>query len=78
MIVRQGAWQIGVGMIVGLTLALGVAQLMMVVLFDVQPRDPVIFGGVVAVLSVRRPARVPHPRAPRHARRSADRRLRSD
>jgi len=34
-----------------LTLALGVAQLMTVVLFDVQPRDPQIFGLVVAVLS---------------------------
>ena len=52
MIVRQGAWQLGAGMAVGLTLALGVAQLMTIVLFDVQPRDPAIFGLVVAVLSV--------------------------
>ena len=52
MVVRQGAWQLGVGMIAGLTLALGVAQLMKIVLFDVQPRDPVIFGAVVSVLSL--------------------------
>jgi predicted permease len=52
MVVRQGAWQMGVGMLVGLTLALGVAQLMKVVLFDVEPRDPAIFGGVVTVLAV--------------------------
>ena len=52
MVVRQGVWQLGVGMLAGLTLALGVAQLMKVVLFDVEPRDPMIFGGVVAVLTV--------------------------
>ena len=52
MVVRQGLWQLGGGMAVGLTLALGVAQLMKVVLFDVQPRDPAIFGLVVAVLSI--------------------------
>jgi ABC-type antimicrobial peptide transport system permease subunit len=50
--VRQGLWQLGAGMVGGLTLALGVAQLMKVVLFDVEPRDPQIFGLVVAVLSV--------------------------
>ena len=48
----KGLWQLGAGMAVGLTFALGVAQLMKVVLFDVQPRDPEIFGLVVAVLSV--------------------------
>lgn len=52
MVVRQGAWQLGIGMVAGLTLALGVAQLMKIVLFDVQPRDPMIFGGVVTVLTV--------------------------
>jgi ABC-type antimicrobial peptide transport system permease subunit len=52
MVVRQGVWQLGLGMAAGLTLALGVAQLMSVVLFDVQPRDPGIFGLVAAVLSL--------------------------
>lgn len=52
MIVRQGAWQLGIGMVVGLTLALGVAQLMTFVLFDVQPRDPAVFLAVVSVLSI--------------------------
>lgn len=52
MVVRQGVWQLGAGMLAGLTLALGVAQLMKVALFDVQPRDPTIFALVVAVLSV--------------------------
>ena len=52
MVLRQGVWQLGAGMLAGLTLALGVAQLMKVVLFDVEPRDPMIFGGVVAVLTI--------------------------
>jgi putative ABC transport system permease protein len=51
MVLRQGAWQLVAGMGAGLTLALGVAQLMTIVLFDVQPRDPTIFAAVVSVLS---------------------------
>ena len=39
-------------MTVGLALALGISRLMKVVLFQVEPRDPVIFGGVAAVLIV--------------------------
>jgi hypothetical protein len=52
LIVRQGAWQLLAGMILGLGLAAGVAQLTRVILFEVQPRDPQIFGGVVGVLAV--------------------------
>ena len=50
MIFRQGALQLTIGMIVGLALAMGVSQLMTIILFDVQPRDPVIFTGVAVVL----------------------------
>ena len=39
-------------MMAGLTVALGISQLLKILLFDVQPRDPGIFGGVVAVLSI--------------------------
>ncbi len=52
MIFRQGVWQLGIGMVLGLGLAAGVAQLMQVILFQVQPRDPAIFAGVVVVLAV--------------------------
>ena len=41
MIFGQGLWQLGIGMAVGLTLALGISQLLKIVLFQVQPRDPV-------------------------------------
>ena len=51
MIFRQGMWQIGLGLGVGLALAVGVSQLLSLILFDVQPRDPAVFGGVVAVLA---------------------------
>jgi putative ABC transport system permease protein len=50
MIFRQGALQLAIGMIVGLALALGVSQLLRIILFDVQPRDPMIFSGVAVVL----------------------------
>jgi putative ABC transport system permease protein len=52
MIFGQGLWQLGIGMAVGLTFALGISQLLKIVLFQVQPRDPVIFGGVAAVLTL--------------------------
>ena len=50
MIFGQGLAQLAVGMTFGLALALGIARLLKVVLFQVQPRDPMIFGGVAAVL----------------------------
>ena len=50
MIFGQGLAQLTVGMTLGLALAFGIARLLRVILFQVQPRDPVIFGGVVAVL----------------------------
>ena len=52
MIFGQGAWQLGVGLVLGLGLAAGVAQLLTILLFDVQPRDPAIFGSVVVVLAI--------------------------
>jgi predicted permease len=52
MIVRQGFVQLGLGMVAGLAFATGISQLLTMILYDVQPRDPVIFGGVVALLVV--------------------------
>jgi predicted permease len=50
MVLRQGLIQLAIGMTAGLALALAVSQLMKIVLFDVQPRDPQIFALVVSVL----------------------------
>ncbi len=52
LIFGQGLWQLGIGMAAGLALALAISRLMTVVLFQVQPRDPVILGGVASVLGV--------------------------
>ena len=51
LIFRQGMMQLGIGLALGLALAAGVSRLLGMILFDVQPRDPQIFGGVVAVLA---------------------------
>src|SRR5206468_7882346 len=51
MVLRQGLAQLAVGMTLGLALALGVSQLMKIILFEVQPRDPFTFASVAAVLS---------------------------
>ncbi len=50
LIFRQGLWQVGIGLSIGLALALGVSWLLSLILFDVEPRDPVVFGGVAALL----------------------------
>ena len=52
LIFRQGAWQLGVGITLGLGLAATLAQYTKFILFDVQPRDPQIYGGVVFVLAL--------------------------
>jgi predicted permease len=51
LIFGQGMIQLGIGLALGLALAAGVSRLLSIILFDVQPRDPMIFGGVVAVLA---------------------------
>jgi predicted permease len=50
MIFGQGLLQLTVGTVVGLGLAFAISSVMSVVLFQVQPHDPLIFGGVAAVL----------------------------
>ena len=52
MIFRQGAMQLGAGIAVGLLLAAAIGQATAVILFEVQPRDPQVFGGVVVVLAI--------------------------
>ncbi len=50
MILRQGAVQLAFGLLLGLGLAAVVGQATAVILFQVEPRDPAVFGGVIAVL----------------------------
>lgn len=51
LILDGGARQLGVGLVIGLLLAAGIARLLTIILFDVQPLDPVVFGGVALVLA---------------------------
>jgi predicted permease len=50
LVMRQGAWQLGIGTVVGLLLAVGVSQLLDILLFETPPRDLTVFGSVVLVL----------------------------
>jgi putative ABC transport system permease protein len=52
MVFRQGVWQLGLGITLGLALAAVIGQATSVVLFEVKPRDPQVFGGVVVVLFI--------------------------
>jgi len=52
MIFGQGIVQLAVGMTVGLLFATGMGQLLKAILFQVQPRDPMIFAGVATVLTL--------------------------
>ncbi|CAN5852516.1 ABC transporter permease [soil metagenome] len=51
LIVRQGIIQLAIGLTIGLAMALGVSRLLAVALFQVDPRDPMIFAAIVVVLS---------------------------
>ena len=52
MIVRQGVGQIAIGVAVGLILAYLLARLLVIILFEVSPTDPFIYGAIVAILVV--------------------------
>jgi putative ABC transport system permease protein len=50
MVLRQSLVQVAIGTVLGVGMALGLAQLLAVIMFDVNPRDPAVYGGVIAVL----------------------------
>jgi predicted permease len=52
LILRQGAIQLGVGLVLGVGLALALSRGIQVILFRVEPWDPAIFTAIVAVLLV--------------------------
>jgi ABC-type antimicrobial peptide transport system permease subunit len=52
LIMRQGFTQIAIGLAFGLSLAVGVSQGVQLVLFQVNPRDPGVFAGVVVTLLI--------------------------
>ena len=48
---RQGAWQLGAGLLLGLGLALGLSRALVIVLFRVEPWDLSVFAAVATVLA---------------------------
>jgi ABC-type antimicrobial peptide transport system permease subunit len=52
LILRQGLWQLGVGVVVGLGLGAGLSRMMRIVLFQVEPWDPTIFAAIVVTLTL--------------------------
>lgn len=51
LVMRQGLFQLAVGLTLGLLFALGLSNLLQMLLFDVNPRDPVVFASIGAVLA---------------------------
>jgi len=51
LVLRQGVWQIGIGLVLGIGLAAALAQAMTMVIFDVEPWDPTVFSIVVVSLA---------------------------
>jgi predicted permease len=56
MVLRQGAWQLAIGLAIGLALALGLAVVggagIQNVLFGVSARDPLIYGAVAGLVTI--------------------------
>ena len=52
LIVGQGVTQVFVGLVVGIAMAVGVARLMTVVLFQTEPWDPPVYAAIVALILV--------------------------
>jgi predicted permease len=52
LVLRQGVAQLAIGLGVGLLMAFGLSSVLGILMFDVEPRDPLVFGLIVAVISV--------------------------
>ena len=50
MVLRQGLWQVVIGVLLGLGLGVGLGTAMQLLLFQVRPYDPVIFTIIAVVL----------------------------
>ncbi len=52
LILRQGAIQVGVGLAIGIALAWGISTVLSFMMYDVNPRDPAVFGIVLGMIVV--------------------------
>ena len=52
LVVRDGAVQLGVGLALGAALAYGVSRVVALLMFQVNPQDPMVFGIVLSVIAL--------------------------
>lgn len=52
LIARQGAQQLGIGLAIGLVMAFGVTRVVGVLMYQVDPQDPVVFATVLSLIVV--------------------------
>jgi len=50
LVLREGAIQLGIGLALGLALASIVSKTLALVMFDVQPRDPMVYGAIIVTI----------------------------
>jgi predicted permease len=50
LILRQGLTQLGIGLVAGLAMAAGLTSVIGIIMYRVNPRDPAVFGGVLALI----------------------------
>jgi putative ABC transport system permease protein len=51
MVLRQGMRPVGVGLVIGIAIALALSRLVQALLFEIRPSDPLVLGSVALVLS---------------------------
>jgi predicted permease len=52
LVVREGAVQLGIGLTLGLALAFAVSRVVALIMFDVEPHDPAVFGAIVLTIGL--------------------------
>jgi putative ABC transport system permease protein len=50
LVARQGAGQLGIGLAIGLAMAFGVTRVVSILMYQVDPQDPVVFGSVFGLI----------------------------
>ncbi len=50
LVLRQGVAQLAIGLTLGLAMAYGLSNIVGILMFQVDPRDPTVFGGVAAMI----------------------------
>ena len=52
LVAKQGAAQLGLGLAIGSVLAFGVTRVVGILMYQVDPQDPMVFGGVLSLIVV--------------------------